>query len=143
MPLGVIHRQLQSGLDGFGTAVRKVRFRGPFDRDNFIKLLPECGHVAVIKIGAAKVDQLGRLIADRFYDVRVTMAGRANGDAGVAVEKYVAVRVFYPDAVAFFGDEFVVRTRIARRYVSCIGIDDLAGLRPREFRFNKWSLSFG
>ena len=64
------------------------------------------------------------------------MAGRANGDAGVAVEKNVAVRVGDPNAAGVVGDEFVIRPRIARRNVLRVGVDDLARLRARQFGFD-------
>src|SRR5262245_35375287 len=123
---GVMHRQLERGLDRFGTTVGKVRFGPASDRDDLIQLFAEIGHLAVIKIRAAHVNELFSLLGNGFYDLRMAMAGGAYGHAGVAIEKNIAVHVFDPHAVSALGDEFVVRAGIRGVDVHFIGFNDLA-----------------
>ena len=46
--------------------------------------------------------QLLCLLLDHLDDFRMAVSGRTDGDAGVAIEKNVAVDVFNPDAAAAF-----------------------------------------
>ena len=54
------------------------------------------------------------LFRDGFYDLGMAMARRADGDARIAIEKNVAVRIGYPYATRVVGYELVIGTRIAR-----------------------------
>src|SRR5688572_23105382 len=86
--------------------------------------------------------QLGSLFGDRLNDLRMAMAGRTHGDAGVAIEKDVVVRVGYPDAVSVISNEFVIRPRIARRNVFRICVDNFEGFWSRQSGFNEGLLQF-
>ncbi len=70
------------------------------------------------------------LVRDRLYDLGMAMTGRADSDAGVAIQKNVAVRIFDPNAVALFGYEFIIRTWVARSDVFCVSSDDLSAFGP-------------
>jgi hypothetical protein len=52
------------------------------------------------------VDQLFRLLLDCFDYFGMTVAGGTNRDAGVAVQKHIAVDVLNPNSAAAFRDEF-------------------------------------
>ena len=86
------------------------------------------------------MDQLADLLLDRGDDLGMAMASRANGDAGVTVEKDVSVRVGDPNAACRVGNKFVIRPRIAWRDVKCVSVDDFSGFWSRQFCFNDRSL---
>ncbi len=61
---GGVHRQLQSGLDSFGAAVGEVCSRWRGNRHNLVELLRERGHVPVVVISAAHMNQLFGLVVE-------------------------------------------------------------------------------
>src|SRR5687768_12999970 len=94
----VIHRKPERGLDGLGAAVCEMCLGWPVDRTDLTQLLPELRHVAVIEIGAAEMNETVDLLSHGFDDLGMAVAGRAYGNAGVAVEKDVVVRIRDPNA---------------------------------------------
>jgi len=72
-------------------------------------------HALVVEVGAGHVDQLGGLLLDGLDDLRMTVAGGGDGDAGGEVEELVAVHVFDPGAAAPFGYQ---------RIATCVGGGD-------------------
>jgi len=125
LPPGRVHRQLERGLDGLGAAVGEVRPGGAGHGHDLFELAAEVRHVAVVVVGAAHVDEAGGLLLDGADDLRVAVAGGADGDAGVTVEEGVAVDVFDPDARGALDDELVGRARVGGRDVARVGRDDL------------------
>jgi hypothetical protein len=126
-----VHRKLQCSFDCFSAAVRKVCARGTRDRNDLIKFLCELRHVAVVVISAAHVDQLFGLLLNCSDDFGVAVAGRTNGDAGVAVEEDVSVNIFDPHAAGPVGYEFECRPWISRVNVFVVGFDNLLCIRAR------------
>src|SRR5687768_7508961 len=102
---GRVHREFQCSFDGFSAAVCEVRSRRRLNRNNRIELLCELRHVTVVVIGAAHVNQLLCLLLDGANYFGMAMSGGADGDAGVAIQKQVAVHVFNPDAAGAFRNE--------------------------------------
>ena len=86
----------------------------------------------VIKIGAAHVYELFRLVFDCLHDFGMAMAGRTNGDTGVAVKENVAVNVLHPHPLGAFGDQFEGRARISRINELSIGCDYRLALWSRQ-----------
>jgi hypothetical protein len=50
------------------------------------------------------VYELFRLFLDCAYDLRMAMARGADGNAGIAIQKNIAIDIFHPDALPAFGD---------------------------------------
>ena len=96
--------------------------------------------MAIVKVCAAQVDKLVHLLCDRGDYFRVTVPGRANGHAGVAVQKYITVRVGDPNSLGVVGDEFIVRPRVARRHVRGICVDNFKRFRSRKLGFDNGTL---
>ena len=71
------------------------------------------------------------------------MPGRANRDAGVAIEKDVAVRIGDPYALRVIGDEFVIGSGIARGDVQSIGVNDRLCFRSWKLGLDYRFLKFG
>ena len=125
-----VHRELQGSLDGLGAAVGEVRLCRAGDGDDLFELACKVGHVAVVVVGAAHVDEARGLLLNRFDHFRVAVASGADGDAGVAVEEDVAVHVLDPDARGAFGDELVLGARVRGREPARVGGDDLLRAGP-------------
>jgi len=70
------------------------------------------------------MDQLRRLSLNRLHDFRMAVTGRADCDAGVAVEKDVTINVRDPNAFAACGDQFEVRTRVRRVHILRVSFHD-------------------
>src|ERR1035437_7138223 len=85
-----------------------------------------------VEVGAV-MDQLAGLVPDRRHHVRVAVAGRGDRDAGVEVEKEVAVDVLYRAALAPRGDDRI-GPRHARRGPLAVELQVYARLRPGQFR---------
>ena len=64
------------------------------------QLLGQRDQLFVIEIGARHVDQARRLLLDGFHHSRMAVAGGDHRDAGVEIEKAVAVHVFDDGAFA-------------------------------------------
>ena len=135
-----VHRQLQSSLDSFGAAVGKMRLRRSRDRNDLIKFLGQLRHLPIVKVRPAHVNQLCGLFLNRSNDFGMTVSGRTHGDAGVAIEKKIAVNILDPDARGAFGDEFECRARISRVNELRVRLDYAAGLWPGQFSFDLWFL---
>src|SRR5437868_12886005 len=82
------------------------------------------------------MNQLRGLLLDHFDDFGMTMTRRADGDAGVGIEKDVAVHVFDPHARAAFGDEFICGARVRWINELVIGGDDLLPTRAGQSGFD-------
>jgi hypothetical protein len=111
-------------------------FASAIDRHNRVELFRELRHVAVVVIGAAHVNQLRCLFLNRFHDFRMAMSGRTDRDAGVAVEKNVAVDVFNPNAAGTFGDELEGRSRVRGVNKLCICFDDFLAVGTGQRRLD-------
>src|SRR5439155_21952474 len=98
----MIHRDLQGRLNRLGPAIAEMRSSRPVDRADLFEFLAQFGHVAIVKISPAEMDEFVHLLCDGRDDLGVAMAGRAYRHSGVAVEKDVTVRVFDPNAFATF-----------------------------------------
>jgi hypothetical protein len=105
-----------------------MRFCRAIDRHDLIELFPKLGHVPVEEVRSAKMDQAIHLFGYCLYDLGVTMSGRANGYAGIAIEKDVSIRICYPYSFGVVGDKLVIRPRIARRNILRVSVDYLARL---------------
>src|SRR5688500_8142650 len=66
----------------------------------------------------------------------MAVSRRTDGDAGIAVEKNVAVDVFNPDSAGALGDEFKGRPRVGRINKLCVGFDDLFALGAWQLRLD-------
>src|SRR5438270_4182197 len=98
-----MHGELQSRLDRFGATVGEMRSRRRWHRHNRVELLGELRHVTVVIISAAHMDQFRGLILNRAHHFGMAMTGRADRDAGIAIEKHIAVDIFDPYALTAFG----------------------------------------
>ena len=65
------------------------------------ELLGQRDQLLVIEIGARHVDQPGGLLLNRLDHPRMAVAGRHHRDAGVEIQKAVAIHVFDDGAFAF------------------------------------------
>ena len=72
---------------------------------------------------------------NRPHDFGVAMARRTDRDAGVAVEKNIAVGVFDPDARAAFSDELPIGARIRRRHKLMVSSDNREQGDPDLLKF--------
>jgi len=61
------------------------------------------------------MDQLANLFLDRRDDLGVAMSGRTHGDARVAIQENVAVRICDPNAARMVGNKDNSALRIERR----------------------------
>jgi hypothetical protein len=79
-------------------------------------------HRRVVKIAAADVDQLAGLLFDCCDNLRVTVTGCADCDAGGEVEEAVAVHIFDHRTGGALDDERVV-AGVRGRAVSLVALD--------------------
>ena len=77
----------------------------------------------VIEIRARHVDQARRLLLDRLHHARMAVAGRHHGDAGVEIEKAVAIHVLDDRAFALLRDQRIA-ARVGRRNDARVALDD-------------------
>jgi hypothetical protein len=97
---GVVAGNLERALDRLGPGVAVVEAMRPRHRRNPGKPLGERDQALVVEIGARHVDQFAGLLLNGRDDLRVTVPGRNNSDAGGKVQKLVAVDVFHAQAAA-------------------------------------------
>ena len=135
-----VHRQLQSSLDSFGAAVGEMCLRRSRDRNDLIKFLGQLRHLPIVEISSAHMNQLRGLFLNRGDNFGMTVSGRTHGDAGVAIEKQIAVNVLNPDARGTLGDKFECRARICRVNKLRVRLDYAAGFWPGQFSFDLWFL---
>src|SRR6185369_8306642 len=64
-----VHRELECSLDCLSTAVGEVRAGRRLHGHDRVEFLGELRHVTIIVISAAHVDQLCRLVLNRFHDI--------------------------------------------------------------------------
>jgi hypothetical protein len=74
------------------------------------------------------VYELRSLVLNRFYDFRMTVTGGADCNAGIAVEKNIAVDIFNPNAFTTFGYELPTWSRVRWSNKLSVLIDDLLAL---------------
>ena len=88
--------------------------------------------VLVIEIGPRHVDQIAGLFADGCDDAGMAVAGGHHGDAGVEIEKTIAVDVLDDGAFAAPGDQRIA-ARVGRRDRTLVARDHFlrAGSRQR------------
>ena len=129
---GYMHRQLQRRLNRFSAAVGKVRARRRRYGNDFIQLLRQLGHQPVVIIGAAHVNELFRLLLNRPDHLGMTVTGRTNGNARVAIEEHVSIDVFNPDSLGAFRHQFERGSRVSRINEFGIGFDNLFALGARQ-----------
>jgi len=130
---GVVPGQLQGALNGFCSGVAVVEAMRPRHGCHGGEPLRQRDHAFVVEVGARHVDQLGGLLLDGLDDLRMTVAGGGDGDAGGEVEELVAVHVFDPGAAAAFGYQ---------RIATCVGGGDPAVVGFHDgarFRSGQWS----
>src|SRR5689334_4437809 len=84
-----VARKLHSGFDGFRAGIPEETFPGFAAGHQRFELAGKLRHLLVIKVGTGHVDQRFRLLLYRPDDVRVTMPGGADGNAGVEVEESI------------------------------------------------------
>ena len=104
LPLGVIARQFQSALDGFGPGISVINLVRPRHRRNLRQPLGQRHHAFVIKVGARHVDQFARLLLNGGDHFRMAMAGRSHGNARGKIEELIAIHVFDHNAAAALGN---------------------------------------
>jgi hypothetical protein len=109
---GNVHCQFQSGFDSFGATVCKVGSSRRLHRHNLVKLFRECGHVAIVIIGATHVYELRSLFLNGSYYFGVTVAGGAHRHSGVAIKEGVAVNILYPNTLSALSHKLERRPRI-------------------------------
>ena len=136
---GCVHRQFQSGLDSFSAAVRKVRARRTSHRHNLVQLLGQLRHLAIVVIGAAHVNQLRGLILNCLHDFGMAVTGGTDGDAGVAVEKDIAIDVCYPDSLGPIGNQLERRAWVRWRNKLRVSFYDRSAFRSWQRGFDFWS----
>src|SRR5438552_15844414 len=137
---GRVHCQLQSSLDGFGAAVSEMRLRRSRDGNDLIKFLGQLRHLPIVEISSAHMNKLRGLFLNGGDDFGMTVPGGTHGDAGVAIEKKIAVNILDPDASGAFGDKFECRARIGRVNKLRVGLDYVAGFWSRQFGCDLWFL---
>ena len=96
--------------------------------DDLVELLREIRHVAIVIVSPAHVNQLSGLVLDRFHDLRMTMAGRTNGDACVAIQEDVPINILDPDTAGTFGYQFEGRAQNKRVNVFVVSFDNLLSI---------------
>jgi hypothetical protein len=136
---GVLTGKLVSRFDGLGARVREKCKIRPLHWRNLAELARKVGQRTIVEIRSAHVQQRIGLTLDRSNDSRVTVAGRANRDAGREVQKVIPVDIDDDGAAAALDDERI-HTRVRRRRVTLIRADQLPGLRPRKRSDNRGSM---
>src|SRR5205807_6300097 len=86
---------------------------------------------AVVEVGPRHVNELAGLVADRGDDLRVTVPGGADGDAGGEVEEQVAVHVA-DDGPAPLIDDERVDAGVRRGDEGRVPVEQLAGVRAGQ-----------
>src|SRR5687767_12648163 len=71
LPLGMIARELEGRLDGLGAGVGEENFLVALARRQASELLGQLDHRLVVKIAAANMEKLARLLFDRFNHPRM------------------------------------------------------------------------
>ena len=95
------------------------------------QLLRELHLRLVVEVGARHVQELLRLLGDRFHDGRVRVPRGIDRDTGGAVQEQVAVHIFHgrPGSA---GDDERIAARVRRRDDRLVAIDDGLGVRAGE-----------
>src|SRR4051794_20878742 len=110
------------------------------DRTNFLELFAKLWHMSIEKICSAKMDEFVRLFCDRSDDLRMAVAGRTNGNAGIAVQENISIWVLDPNTACTFHNEFVIRSWITGCDVTSIRIDYRATFWSGKVSFDIRSL---
>jgi hypothetical protein len=76
------------------------------------------------------MNELCRLLLNCLNHLRMTMAGRTDCDARIAVQKEISIDVVYPNSLGVIGDEFEGRPWISRIYELSIRFDNRSGFGP-------------
>jgi hypothetical protein len=88
------------------------------------------------------VNQFCGLVLNGFHDFRVAMACRTDCDASIAIQKYVSIYVFHPNAGATLSDEFERRPRVCGINKLGVRFDNLLPLWTwqccLDFRTARW-----
>ena len=108
--------------------MKKTRL-APLARRDLGELLRQVDLRRVVEIGPRHVQQLGRLVLDGGDDLRMAVAGRADGDAGGEVEEQVAVDVL-DDRPAAALHRQRIDARVRRRHVLLVGRDQQRARGP-------------
>src|SRR5579871_373175 len=98
---------------------------------DFGELLGQSDHVFVVKVGARHVHQVGSLALNGIDHSGVTMTRGNHGDAGIEIEKTVAVHIFHDGALAALGDQRVGAC-VRRRNDLAVALDNPPRTRPRQ-----------
>jgi hypothetical protein len=130
-PMGVVARELDGPFDGFGPGVREEDPRLPAEGRDRGQALHELEVARLVEVGRRDVDEPIGLLLDRGHHLRVSVAGRADGDAGGEVEEAVAVDIGDDDAGAGLGDEGI-GARQGRAGDGLVALDDGTRLRPGQ-----------
>src|SRR5688572_30666643 len=90
---GVIAGHLDGGFDGLGAGVSEIHAARIVTGSEAGEAFREVDHVLVIEVRAGHVNQLRGLALDGIDDLRMTVAGGDHGDAGVSIEKAIAIDI--------------------------------------------------
>ena len=83
------------------------------------------------------MNELLGLLLDRSNDVGMAMACRADGNAGIEVEKSIAVDILHNRAAGALRNQRVW-TRVGGRDVPAVALDNPAGFGSRQFCDEPW-----
>src|SRR5262249_29146803 len=99
-----------AGGGGGGPSCRRLHWPGPrsgtqepfggFSGRNFAKLFRQIAQGRIIEVGAANMDEPGRLFLNRLYHARMAMPRGTHGDTRSEIEIQIAVHVLEQAAVA-------------------------------------------
>src|SRR5262245_696878 len=95
-----IARELYRRLNRLGTGVAEEALPLPSVRHKRLQLSRQCRHLLVIEIRTRHVDQTCGLFLNHANDIRMTMPGGTDGDAGAEVQEQVSVDILHSRAHA-------------------------------------------
>ncbi len=126
LAFGMIARQLEGRLDGLGAGIGEENFFAALAWRQAGELLGQLDHRFIIKIAAANMEKLARLLFNRFNHPWMGMTGVGHRNAGHEIEKQIAVDVFDHTAAPFLDHQRIDAT-VGRRGAFLIALDDRFG----------------
>ena len=126
LALGVIARQLERRFDRFRAGIGEENFLAARARRQSRQLLRQLDHRLVVKIAAADMQKLARLLLDRLDHARMSVARVGHGDPGHEVEKQISVDIFDHAAAPLLDDQRI-DPAVRRRGEFLVALDDRFG----------------
>jgi hypothetical protein len=121
----------QGALDSFCSGISEVHPLGEIARGDLLQLLRQVHEVRVVVVGRSQMDEFCRLPRDGLHDLRMRVAGVADGDARIEVEEVVPVHVL-DDGAESAADDERIGARVGRRDISRVLLHDLSSFRSRK-----------